>query len=658
MSKKLQQHLREIQKRGPVHRAVTFGAINAEARTVDLAFSSETETVERWYGIEVLGHDAGEIDLSRMNNGAPLCWMHDLRDQRGVVVEGTARVDADRVARCTVRFSKSDEGEEIFQDVIDGIKRKVSVGYNVTGMKLVEERDGIDVYRITAWQPYEVSMVSAAADDDMGVGRSLENPPEEPQQEEVENSTINTDLTKPKEIRTMKIATVRAPNGDLVRAEVGDDGAILKVLETIEAAGAESTAGAQRGAQNELARSSAILALGDKYASSVPNARELASQMVRDNKTEKDMQDALLVEFNKRAAAPLSDQGRATELGMTEKDVKRYSMMKVIRALANPNSAAAQKEAAYEIEMSVEAQRALGKEAKGILIPPDVLSRAFNTGSNPAGGSGANLVDHSIMRGSFIDLLRNKTTMMRLATVLGGLVGTVDIPKQTGAGQAYWLGEGQDAQETGLTLGQITLTPKTLGAYTDITRRLSMQSTPDAEGLVRNDLLTAMSQAIDYACWYGLGTDYQPRGLKNYSGINGVDFATTQAPTFAELVKMETEIAADNADIGSMGYVGNTRFRGYAKTALKFASAGSATIWEPGNTVNGYRTEITNQISADDVFFGNFADFIIAMWGGLDMTVDPFSLSKSGGLRIVVFQDIDTALRRPESICWGSANVA
>ena len=168
----------------------------------------------------------------------------------------------------------------------------------------------------------------------------------------------------------------------------------------------------------------------------------------------------------------------------------------------------------------------------------------------------------------------------------------------------------------------------------------------------------AMSQEIDRAGYYGLGTEFQPRGLKNFSGINAVDFATQQQPTFAELVKMETEIAADNADIGSMGYVGHSRFRGYAKTALKFAAAGSATIWEPGNTVNGYRTEITNQLNADDVFFGNFSDFIIAMWGGLDLTVDPYSLSKSGGLRIVVFQDIDTALRRVESICWGSDKVA
>ncbi len=141
-------------------------------------------------------------------------------------------------------------------------------------------------------------------------------------------------------------------------------------------------------------------------------------------------------------------------------------------------------------------------------------------------------------------------------------------------------------------LGQIAFSPKTVAAYTDITRRLMMQSSMDAEGMLRRDLAIALSQTIDYAGYYGTGSDKMPRGLKNYTGINAVDFADTSSgawatPTFAQLVQMETEVAADNADYGQMGYVGHTRFRGHCKTALKFSSAGSDTLWEPGGTVNG-----------------------------------------------------------------------
>ncbi|WP_290872030.1 phage major capsid protein [Aquabacterium sp.] len=656
MSKKIQQHLREIQKRGPQFRTAEVGAVDVEARTVEIAFSSETEKVERYYGIEVLGHDANEIDLSRMNNAAPLVWMHDLRDQRGVVVVGTARVDSDRIARCTIRFSRSEEGEKLFQDVIDGITTKVSVGYNVSGMRLVEERDGIDVYRITAWQPFEVSLCSAAADDDVGVGRSLENPLEEPEPESAEDSSINKVLitNTTEEQRTM-IKNVRNAKGQLVRAEVDDNNSIVTELEVLEEAGAGERAAGQRGTDAERARSAAILAMGEKYAGSVPEARELASQMVRDGKTEKDMQDALLVKFNERAAKPLSEQSAGSEMGMTDAEVRRYSFMNVVRALANPNDANAQKAAAFEIECGIAAQRALGKTAQGILVPPDVLSRAMNAGGVAGNQVGAQLIDNDVMRGSFIDLLRNRTIGMQLATVMAGLVGNVDIPKKTADGQAFWMGEDQDASETGFSLGQISFSPKTLGAFTEITRRLMQQTSMGVEAMVRNDLINAIGQAIDKAFWYGEGGQYQPLGLKNQSGINAVDFATAGKPTFAELVQMETEIAADNADIGTMAYVGNARFRGHAKTTLRFPGVdGSNTIWEQGNTVNGYRAEITNQVITGDVFFGQFADAIIALWGGLDLTIDPYSLSKRGSVRIVAFQDVDMGLRRKESICWGS----
>lgn len=166
------QRLKAIQDGGVLRREATFkrAAFDADARTVELSFSSETDTVERWFGIEVLGHDAGEVDLSRLNNGAPVLWLHDWADQRGVVE--SARIDADRVGRAVIRFSRSPAGDQLLQDVRDGIVTKVSVGYTVNGLQLVEERGEVAVYRVTSWTPHEISMVSVPADDTVGVGRS------------------------------------------------------------------------------------------------------------------------------------------------------------------------------------------------------------------------------------------------------------------------------------------------------------------------------------------------------------------------------------------------------------------------------------------------------------------------------------------------------
>lgn len=640
-------------------RTMEVRSTDTAARTVELAFSSEIE-VERWYGIEILDHDPASVRLDRLRDGGALLVDHDWTDQVGVVE--SVSIDADRRGRAVVRFGRSARADEIFNDIVDGIRKHVSVGYRVLAAKLTETRDEWqDVYRITDWEPYEISIVSVPADNSVGVGRTLDTPHEEQRAEKPNTSQS----TKPVSEDSRMEKILRDAAGNLVRALVDEKGNITQVLEMLERAGDDVNNAEKRGREAEKARVRSITEMGEKY-----NARELALAAIGAGTTAEEFQRSLLDHLNKpKDPSQPSDGSRSgtkplaempsSVIGMDEKDIRRYSVFNVIRALANPNDAGAQRAAAFEIECSNVAQQQYGRSAKGILIPDDVL-RAFNAGgapNTPTGAqTGSNLVGTDFMAGSFIDLLRPRTTIMRLARTMGGLVGNVEIPKQTGGATAYWIGEGDDANETTPTIGQLGLSPKTVAAYTDITRRLLMQSTPDAEAIVRGDLVAAIAQAIDYAGYYGTGTSNQPLGLANYTGINAVDFAAAN-PTYAELVQMETEIAADNADVNSMAYVINARMRGYAKTTPKFASGASVSdagvIWEPGNTLNGYTAEVTNQVANGDVFFGNFADLVVGMWGGLDLTVDPYSLSKSGGLRIVVFQDVDFAVRRVESFTLG-----
>lgn len=664
----------DFNAKGDLQRALEVSSYDIEKRTVELAFSSEVEA-ERWFGIEILDHSPSSVRLDRLRDGGALLVDHDWSDQIGVVESVT--IGADRRGRAVVRFGKSARANEIFQDVVDGIRKHVSVGYRVLGAKLVETKDEVDVYRVTDWEPFEISFVAVPLDHSVGVGRAMEKAQEEQAPVPVQTASVpsgdaaanqNSERTN-----QMKYKYFRDASGNLVRQQEGEDGALIGTPEIVEAAGAGERSLQANGAATERARSAAILSMGEQY-----NCRELAQTAVQGNTTVEEFTRSALEHMNTRGNAPVvtsrSAPARGTQtplsdasspiIGLSDEEIRSYSIFRAVRAL-QPNASARDREAAaFEMECSEAAQRQMGVTAQGIMVPYDVLSsRAFNAGgaaNTPAGAqTGSNLVQTDLRDGSFIEMLRNRTTLMRLATLMGGLVGNVDIPKQTGGATAYWLGEGDDTTEGSPTIGQLGLTPKTVGAYTDITRRLLMQSTPDAEGIVRRDLANAMAQAIDLAGYYGPGTGNQPRGIKNYTGINAVDFAGLW-PTYAEAVQMESEIAADNADVNQMAYVFNARGRGAMKTTPKFSVGGidQGTVWESGNTVNGYRTEVTNQLAQGDVFFGNFADVIIGMWGGLDLTVDPYSLSKSGGLRIVAFQDIDLVLRRVESMCYGSNTVA
>jgi HK97 family phage major capsid protein len=345
------------------------------------------------------------------------------------------------------------------------------------------------------------------------------------------------------------------------------------------------------------------------------------------------------------------------EVGLTKKEVRQFSFLKAINAMANPQDKRAWEAAAFEREVSEAACKTYGRAAQGIFVPNDVIfgKRDLTVGTNNAGGF---TVATDLMADSFIEMLRNRSVVQRAgATVMNGLVGNVAIPKQSAGATAYWVAESGAPTESQQTLAQVTMSPKTVGAYTDFSRKLMLQSSIDIESFVRRDLAQVIALAIDAAALYGTGSNNQPTGVKATSGVNTKDFAAT-TPTFAELVAMESELAADNADIGTMSYLFNPAQRGALKTTEKSSTSAGQFVWEPGNTVNGYRTEVSNQVTAGDVFFGNFADLLIGFWSGLDLTVDPYSNSTSGTVRVVALQDVDIALRNAVSFCYGDADIA
>jgi HK97 family phage major capsid protein len=351
------------------------------------------------------------------------------------------------------------------------------------------------------------------------------------------------------------------------------------------------------------------------------------------------------------------DKPVQAEVGLTQKEVRQFSFLKAINAMANPQDKRAQDAAAFEREVSEAAMKTYGRAAQGIFVPNDVIfgKRDLTVGTANAGGY---TVATDLMADSFIEMLRNRSVVQRAgATVMNGLVGNVAMPKQSAGATAYWVAESGAPTESQQTLAQVTMSPKTVGAYTDFSRKLMLQSSIDIESFVRRDLATVIALAIDAAALYGTGSNNQPTGVKNTSGVNTKDFAAT-TPTFAELVAMESELAADNADIGTMSYLFNPAQRGALKTTEKSSTSTGQFVWEPGNTVNGYRTEVSNQVTAGDVFFGNFADLLIGFWSGLDLTVDPYSNSTSGTVRVVALQDVDIALRNAVSFCYGDADLA
>ena len=570
----------------------TFNQV--EERTYEFPFSSEFP-VARYFGNEILSHEASAADLSRLNDGAPLLFNHNPDRVIGVVER--AYIDGNkRRGYARVRFSRNAFAQEILGDVKDGILRNVSFGYSIDKM---EERGNGD-YVATAWSPYEVSITPIPADPGVGIGRSFEADPP------AASAAPSPDPLPPMENTAPDLAVVRA--------------------EAVEA---------------ERTRISSINALCTKH-----RMADLGQQLVESGRSIDEARAAVLDKLNvPQETVNMS----AAEIGLSAQESRRFSFLRAINYLANPTDRSAREAAAFEIEASDAAAAKLGRQSRGITIPQDVLRRDLNVGTASAGG---NLVATDLDAGSFIDLLRNASALDQAgATVLTGLTGNVAIPRQSGAGTAYWVAESGAPTESQQTVDQVSLTPKTVAAFTDYSRRLMLQSSIDVENMIRNDLATVLALKIDLAGLYGTGSNSEPLGLKLTTGVGSEDFAAA-TPTFAEVVALESDVATANALAGSPVYLMNAAMRGGLKTKAK--DTGSGLFVMEGDLVNGYRGVLSNQVASGDLWFGNFADLIIGYFSGLDLMVDPYTHSTSGTVRVVAMQDVDIAVRHPESFTRGN----
>jgi HK97 family phage major capsid protein/HK97 family phage prohead protease len=579
---------------GKYKRSESTAFDEVEDRTYEFPFSSEYP-VARYFGNEILSHETKAADLSRLNDGAPLLFNHNPDRVIGVVER--AYIDGKkRRGYARVRFSRNDFAQEILRDVKDGVLKNVSFGYSIDKM---EERGSGD-FVATSWAPYEVSVVSVPADPGVGIGRSLE--PET----EAAPAAPTPDPIPSMENTTPDLAVVRAEAAEAERTRIAD-----------------------------------ITSLTAKHG-----MEDLGRQLVESGRSIDEARAAVLDKLNiKEEPVQMS----AAEIGLSKEEARSFSFLRAINYLANPADRSAREAAGFEIAASEAAAAKLGRQSRGITIPMDVMTRDLNVGTATAGG---NLVETQLDSANFIDLLRNASALDQAgATVLTGLSGNVNIPRQSGSGSAYWVAESGSPTESQQTIDQVSLTPKTCGAFTDYSRKLLIQSSIDVENMVRTDLARVIALEIDRVGLYGSGSSNQPLGLKDTTGVLTEDFAA-DTPTFSEVVALESDVAGANALLGSPVYLMNSAMRGGLKTKAK--DSGSGLFVMEGDLVNGYRGVLSNQVASGDLWFGNFADLIIGYFSGLDLMVDPYTGSTSGTVRVVALQDVDVAVRHPESFSRGN----
>ncbi|MEP7703451.1 phage major capsid protein [Paraglaciecola sp. 25GB23A] len=562
--------------------------VDNKQRTISLAFSSEFP-VQRDFGYEVLDHSPESIDLSRLKAGAPLLVDHDLTDQVGVVER--VSIGSDRVGRVIVRFGSSTRANEVYNDVTDGIRRHVSVGYQIINASLDERtsRAGeLDTYRVTKWMPYEISIVSVPADTSVGIGRNLET-----------NNTGN---------KTMSDSIIQSTR------------------------------------DKEVNRIEEIRSIGNQF-----NVQDLANEAIAKGYNTEQLRQAIL-ESRLDGGTVNTTGGFSNPYDRKSQASKReYSIVNVIRSLSGDRSV----DIGYENELNQELQHQKGKRGNGFSIPMEQLAKRTMTAAGAGANLISDIYQPNLMIDFLRNnscVLNNGAQTIQLNEG-----GNVVIPRQTGTATATWLNlDGTDSiTASDQSFDQVELQMKTLTAMTTYTHKMLKQGLPNIEQLIIQDLSELFAAEIDRAALNGSGTSNQPKGILNQTGILTTVHGGT--PGFTSVLDMEAELAEANINTNGAVYVTTPTYAMLMKGTEKATGSGQFIWTQGADnmgTVNGYKACYTKNMPASTILLAKFSDLMIGYWGSIDINVDPYGTNfAKGNISVRAMLDVDMNVRRPESFC-------
>lgn len=653
-----------LQERGFQIPKEDFRLVKSDDGHYRLSFPVSSEaTIQRWYGEEVLSHDASAIRVDRLNRGAVMhLFNHDDDEPRGVV-EGY-RIQGKKLW-VDVKFFKTAKAEEL-ATMIDGGYRNVSLLYAI---HVTEEDVKKHRYTHTDWEPFEVSSVSIPADASVGVGRDQDN------------NALARRSAQFGQFEIRKVRITRTELSDEVPSTTAPSARSIAMTDQVTAPAGQSAEQQQQQASAALASRGADP--GQSPVVQASRAIELESErkqgidnLCRANNIPNNIRDlwisggASMTRVSDELVTIMAERGKNNprsdaQLGLSNREAKRFSVRNAIMAVANQNWS----NAGFEAECTAEIAKRIGKvpETNKFYIPYEVQQRGIQnavealafammkrdlTVASP--GAGGYLVATENM--GFIELLRNMSVMYAMgATRLSGLQGNVTIPKQSAAGTAYWLStESTGITESQPTFVQVAMTPKNVGGYTEISRQLLLQSDPSAEGLVMADLAAVVSLAIDLAGLNGSGASGQPTGILQTSGIGSV---TGTSLDYADIIEFMTDTATGNALSDSSGYATTPAVAGLLMQRVKFSSTASP-IWEgklQNGNINGYRAMASNQMPTATMLFGDYSKTVIGEWGVLEIEVNPFANFAAGIIGVRAFASVDVVVRYPTAYSAASS---
>ena len=316
--------------------------------------------------------------------------------------------------------------------------------------------------------------------------------------------------------------------------------------------------------------------------------------------------------------------------------MEKFSLLKAIRAIANNQTL--DERSQEVVNTGIEEMRKSGQSYSGQIILP-VEERAAIVAGTATNGKEVVAEDKL----NILAPLRDKLVLSAAgANFMTGLVGNVSIPTYSGA-NVGWGAETAAASDGAGTFGEVELSPKRLTAYIDISKQFLIQDSASAEALIRKDIVDAISNKLESTILGNVaGSATQPAGL-----LNGVTADTTDV-TFADILNMEKTLEKKNV-YGDIKFIVSPDAKYILRnTAVGGTKSDFKMIMSDGE-IDGIPTLCTNAVASKGTILGNFNDLVIGQWGGIDLTVDPYTQAANGKIRLVVNAYFDAKAQRADS---------
>ncbi|EHN8119704.1 phage major capsid protein [Shigella dysenteriae] len=628
----------------------------------EIAFSSEQPYQRRFWDEqnqemvvldEILVHTPEAVDLSRLNNNAPLLFNHIFDNHIGVVCN--ARIDADKVGRALVKFSKHGTlANDIRNKVIEGTMEKISVGYDIKEYHIDYAKGQLIV---TKWEPFEISFVTVPADDTVGLNRSLNTitvnleakrdmtKEQEPAQVEEtpveENKEPEVEKTQERQVEENK-ENENLEDGKDAKHPESVDGDSPTVRETEEVKEEREAAPVKEEKTEKVAERSEEDEL---------EIREIAREL---NINDEELERALAIKdmtpeaFRAKALNNIANAQRNNEQIKDSKMEKTFDLNNVIRSLVD-GAALGANEAEYS-SMAAGAAMQRGRAARGgsVFVPAAAL-RAASEGNTKA--TLTDITDEKLLTESYVEMLLPQSVLGRLGvTVLSGLNAPIAVPKMTTSSvDAFgFVDENGAAPESKAEFANVKMAPKTFAGGNPISRQ-SLKTVPNIATLITDHINKAVRIKLEQLILSDKDNTRGPKGLVKQL-VDGGRVAKKAAFSYKDFLK---EIAA-------------LTDAGVPAQAIKFAMSGATAaelestpksdrgdaqgfILENGK-IAGYDVVTSGVIPADHIVLGDFSGIMIGEWGGLELDMDDTTYRAQSAIVPRIWVDLDFTVVQPEAL--------